>query len=357
MSLVVRRNADFTRLIFLISLLSGCVQTPAPSVRQHYLDQRLHAPLIDRNRPCEYAKLRPFPFKLGGNHVFIPVALNGVMTIGMVDTGSAISVFTPELAQAAHVEAAGTRGFTMRVLGGTVAVPAGTAHSLGYGSITLSGRVPIHILAFGGSKGLTLGALIGQDLLDHMDYDIDLAHGVFLPYRTRNCLAIDPPWDTAYTGLTITRGVINGENKEIVEFATRLSLSLGVSVPVFFGDKTLDALFDTGAGISVMSRAAARGLGVTDAALAADPLTERTGASGISAKLRLHTFSDVTVGEDVFHRFPIAVIPEFDKRDTAPMILGMDYIAKHHLWLSYTTNALYIDSGEKPSIVRLPVRH
>ena len=49
----------------------------------------------------------------------------------------------------------------------------------------------------------------------------------------------------------------------------------------------------------------------------------------------------------VLHDVPIDVTRHFDRRDTWPMLLGMDYIEHHHLWLSYSTNALYIDSGEK----------
>ena len=33
------------------------------------------------------------------------------------------------------------------------------------------------------------------------------------------------------------------------------------------------------------------------------------------------------------------------------MILGMDYLGSHHLWLSLTTNALYIDSGESRRLI------
>jgi hypothetical protein len=41
-------------------------------------------------------------------------------------------------------------------------------------------------------------------------------------------------------------------------------------------------------------------------------------------------------------------VPETaNKGDQLEMILGMDWIATHRLWLSYTTDSLYIDSGEK----------
>lgn len=339
---------------FLLLLLSACVERPTPTVREHYIQQRLSAPFIDRTKPCRYSKLRPFPLKLGANHIFIPVALNGVMTTGMLDTGAAISLFTPEIVQAAHVEADKGRAHTFRGLGGSATVPQAFAQSLGFGSFMLNGRIPIHVLSFGGSKGTQFGALIGQDMLDGMDYDIDLPHGLFTPYRTSNCMVINPPWQDSYTGIAVTRGAINGESTAIVELATTLSLRLGASVPVFFADRKLEALFDTGAGMSVMSRAGARSLGVTDEALQADKPIKSAGLTGVPTELRLHVFDSVTIGEDDFHNLPIAVIPAFDRRDTFPMVLGMDYIANHHLWLSYTTNALYIDSGEKPSIVRLP---
>lgn len=327
---------------------AGCTPPPTPlTARQLYIQRRVSNPFIDRRKPCQIARVPPFPVKVAANHVFVPVAVNGVSTVGELDTGSAVSLVTPEIAEAAHLTPGKGRAFTARGATGNASAPPVIAEKFNFGSIALTGHVPLHVLAFGGSNHALMGALIGQDLLDGLDYDIDLKHNAWVPYRTSNCLAIDPPWQDTFTGLAITRGAVNGAKPFLIDLATKFSLRLGTSVPVFFGGQSVEALFDTGAGISMLSRRAARFLGVTDAMLDADPVIERIGMNGQKAKFRKHVFADMTIGEDNFHDFPIAVIPESDRRDTFQMVLAMDYIATRHLWLSYTTNALYIDSGEK----------
>ena len=63
-----------------------------------------------------------------------------------------------------------------------------------------------------------------------------------------------------------------------------------------------------------------------------------------------HRFANMAIGEEELHDFPMLVAPDFNRLDPA-MILGMDYLGSHHLWLSLTNNAFYIDSGESRRLI------
>ena len=58
---------------------------------------------MNQNEPCT---LEPYPatqIKVVKNNVFVPVTINGVQTIGKLDTGAILSMITPAFAAAAHV--------------------------------------------------------------------------------------------------------------------------------------------------------------------------------------------------------------------------------------------------------------
>ena len=211
-----------------------------------------------------------------------------------IDTGAAVSVITPELARAARLTPVAARAGAFRSLTATSAPPVATAQHVQFGSLAVGGAIPLRVLSFSDSRGVLLGALIGQDLLDGYDYDFDLPHARLVPYRTANCAAIDVPWPDTYTTVALTRGAANGYDPSVVAFATMAGLRLAASVPVELDGYTVDALFDTGAVGSLLSRAGARAAGVTGAQIAADPIFTGIGLDGGTIILRRHVFPNTS---------------------------------------------------------------
>jgi predicted aspartyl protease len=336
------RPACAAILAVLLAFLTACSTAPKPTVKQAYLTQRLA--WVDTSRPCYMDPFAASPIRVIHHRIVLPVMVNGVQTIGILDTGAAATLITPELAQAAKVEIL-PRVERFRGVAGSFTTQLAIAKKLQVGtSVSLIPRV-LHVFAFGGSNGAVVGAQIGLDVLAGLDYDLDLPHETMRPYRTSNCAAIDPPWRDTYTGVVLTRG-FNGRGDGGVIFTSAGLLSVGeINIPVTFPHSEVNAAFDTGSTDSLLSHDAAIEAGATRMELARDKTVEGLAIDGRKRKVIVHQFPDLAIGEQELRNMPIGVAPTFDRRDP-DMILGMDYIEKHHFWLSFTTNALYIDSGE-----------
>src|ERR1700733_9292012 len=87
----------------LILAIAGC--TPAPpelSVRDEYARRR--SMVVDTTKPCGLKAFPLFKFHVVHDTIVLPVAVNGVYTIGVMDTGGIGTLITPELAAAAKLQ-------------------------------------------------------------------------------------------------------------------------------------------------------------------------------------------------------------------------------------------------------------
>jgi predicted aspartyl protease len=321
--------------------LQGCAkQVPPPSPLAAFQAQRLN--WVDRSQPCHMHAFARFDMKIWDGAVFVPVVVNGVPTIGKLDTGSDTSFITPELAAKARIDAAG-HAESFRGVGGAFEGTVTHAPSIQIGTVTLTGQIPVHVFPFGGHHGTDFGALVGGDWLESLDYDLDFTNSTIRPYRVENCVGIDPLWRDTYWAVAIKR-VAKSMMK--TGWSDPWWLQRGaISVPISFPGADLDAAFDTGAHGTILSYSAARSTGISADELDSDKLQTIRGMNGTQTRVRIQRFKDLAIGEDELRNMPFMVSPSFDRRDW-PMVLGMDYIGKHHFWLSYSTGSLYTDSGE-----------
>jgi predicted aspartyl protease len=328
--------------IFVFAIVTGC-SAPRPSVKDTYIANRLA--VVDPTQPCELSPKPVIPIRVVNRQVYLPVVVNGIETIGVLDTGADESLVTPEIAAAAKLPLSKSKEQFRGVAGAFATVPA-LVEKFQVGPIIYTGKRIVQVFPFADSRGTDIGAQIGMDWLDGFDYDIDFRNQLLRPYETNNCVIIDPPWPNTSTGLELRRGPLDLQAHSYDNLVDSISEFREISLPVTFPGGFVDALFDTGSSDSMLSHAAARDAGVSVAALDADPVQTITGIDGAKTKAHLHRFDDIAIGEEELHNVTMAVAMHFDRRDTS-MILGMDYIGTHHIWLSLTTNSIYIDSGEK----------
>jgi len=333
----------FIGTIGLAVMIAGCTNPPEVPVRQHYLQQRLR--VTDPTQPCIVEPYPPMQAELVHDTIFVPVRINGIDTIGKFDTGASNSLITPELAAAARLT---VQPGPTRLIGisGSFHPDVARVDAVEIGSIRRTNVGTVMVYPFGSSnRNKQIGALVGLDWLDQFDYDIDLANHRIRPFRTSNCVIVDPPWRTSYTGLAMTRGVSEGLNTSAQEIFTTFGLTAHLSIPVDFEGGMVNAMLDTGSPQSIMSHQGAIAAGATSAQLQADPEESIAGLNGRQRQMVRHRFGDVAIGEEEMRGFSVLVGTHYNRTDDA-MILGADYLAKRHLWLSLTTNALFIDSGE-----------
>jgi Aspartyl protease len=294
----------------------------AESVREGGLDYR---------KKCVITRLGVVPVVGSPTQFVVPFKINSVESVATLDTGGIASFITPGLAAAAKAGSSYGGAIGVEGIGGHAFVAQWVwVNTVAIGEVKWGHGVRIAVIGSLASDPKQTMAVVGMDLLDQLDYDLDFANHKVSVYSTENCLHPEPPWEDTSTGLALNR--VERDHK--------------VTIPVAFEGGVLDAEFDTGSDISYLTKAGARRAGVSDAELAKDPRSTLPGIDGVR-NIRKHRFSEIAIGEDVLRDFQMAVDESPHSDLSVDMIIGMDYIAKHHLWLSLSTNALFIDSGEK----------
>jgi predicted aspartyl protease len=111
-------------------------------------------------------------------------------------------------------------------------------------------------------------------------------------------------------------------------------------LPLTVDDRPVRALLDTGARASLMTRRVAAALGVTAPMLELDPERGGVGIGMASIELRQHRFDRVALGAITVRDMAVNVadmqLPGVD------MLLGADWLGPRHVWISYSSGALFI---------------
>jgi predicted aspartyl protease len=288
---------------------------------------------LDRSKVCTITPLGELPLTVEANHVWLPVTVNGKSGPGMLDTGAFASYIDP--GQAIMIKRHADGG----LIGMASASGTGLARwrwigefSVGPLHWTKDVRVIVSPPPTIKGRPQTIAG-VGIDFLGKYDYDIDFPHRRMTIYATENCVHPEPPWPTKSTGIPIER----------------IEHGFGLVIPVEFDAGTVNAQIDTGAGYTTMTRGAAEHLGLTRAQILADPTdyVEDVFKGGAHSTIHWHSFPELVVGEDLLKNQKIGVFEKYGAADNqVGMILGMDYLQTRHFWLSLSTDALFIDSGE-----------
>ena len=297
--------------------------------------------VTDASQPCFVDPFDTFPIKVIHNRILVPVAVNGIHTIGILDTGASFTLITPELAAAAGVQAQ-AGGDRLQGVAGSFTPQTGVAQNIRFGSVGWMTPRRVHIFPFGGNHAAVVGVQIGIDWLEGLDYDLDVQHEKVTPYRVANCATIDPPWRDDYTGVIVKRDFELHANSNFFDAIYNRQISVPV---VFANGHAVEATFDTGSTDSLLSHDAALDAGLTGGEIRADPIVTSEAIDGRPKEIHQHTFEKLSLGDEDLHGFRVFVEPHFDRR-SSPMLLGMDYIGRHRFWISFSTGALYIDSGK-----------
>jgi predicted aspartyl protease len=168
-----------------------------------------------------------------------------------------------------------------------------------------------------------LHGLIGVDLLGDYDVELDIPGRRVRLWKPSSCGANDLPW--------------SGPRSEL---PVHMTWNSQLIVTVKIDGKPVNALLDSGASISLLQTGTARRLGVTQAALAADPEVSVHGADGGSINVRIHRFGTVGAGNYQIANPQIGV---GESQLISPeMLLGLDYLRNRRVWISYRAERVFI---------------
>ncbi len=275
--------------------------------------------------PCTVTQAAAFDITYQHGLLFVPVTINGGTYHALLDTGAERSAIADPLAKRLQLPEDNRHGTVMSGVGGMgkerqdviVGQFAFAGHDLGNN----------HYAIMDQPKLLTgvpdFAGLIGGDVLDDFDLDIDVPHRRLTAWRVHNCTGKFLPWTFPYTAIPLD-----------VTWGHRPNLTVKVDGTKF------RAFLDTGATATFLDSAAAARVGVNAAALGKDPNGRASGAAGVDFTSTVHKFSTLEIGPDIFANPHLTVLDRTLRE--ADMLLGEDYLRLRHVWLSYHSRQLFV---------------
>jgi predicted aspartyl protease len=260
------------------------------------------------------------------SHLIVPALINGHSVPALLDTGAQGSSVTEATITRLELQSDPRHGTIISGVGGQGVLQndalierfelAGYASGLvHYSVLQLSldspGKEPI-------------GALVGDDLLSHFDIDLDVAHRKLALYDPDKCQDTQPDWQASALQVPLSTSFGTG----------RLTLKVKVN------GHELNALLDSGSEGTVLDLAAAERIGVSREVLSKEPGGTGFGAAGVNFRMVAHKFESLEVAGDRFDGPTLAVLDR-DLRE-ADIILGLDWLRKHHVLISFRRNILYV---------------
>ena len=280
---------------------------------------------------CVYTRAAVFPLAPELRPT-IDVTVNGAHVLFVVDTGAETSSVTPEAVLSLQLLRDRHHRTTITTMDGTETRDNVIVRQLEIGDLKYNElSVAVQPLGRLGSHE-PLAGVLGADVLSDFDIEVDMPRRTLTFYHVSGCEFARPPWTGRYQTV-----------RALMTHRGRLLF------PIDIDGHPLTALFDTGANHVVLSHTAALGLGLTNAALAADLPLRGTSGGHSAVTAHRHIFGEIKIGDEVFHNQPID-IAQVDIGD-ADLLVGAIYQRSRRFFLSYSTNAIFIQREQ--SLVQL----
>lgn len=280
---------------------------------------------VQAQTSCDYKKLGQASLKDVGGFLLVTVSINGHPFNMVVDTGSEGSLIFPEEAKLLNLPIDPNRQTVVQgPRGGQELVKNVFIRQMKLGQLTIGPlSVPLGNLPTYPKLDIPVIGLIGGDILSHFDLDFNIKAGIlsFWHIESYSMLCHVPPfW---------------GDEMQSVALEM---IGHRPFVTVKVDGKPLVALLDSGARSRIVSFETAIKIGVPYHVLTKDPGGIASGVDMRSSRYYWHKFKTFQLGQDIEHN-PILTVSQL--YDSMNMLIGSDWFASRHVWVSYSRQKLY----------------
>jgi predicted aspartyl protease len=273
---------------------------------------------------CTIDKVADLPTRLVRGAVLVPAAIDQTAVQMQVDTGASRSSVTPGIATELGLPPDGRRRSNVHGIGGTVVSTDTLVQNFEVGHQLWSGQSFVTSpLARTFQEDPPVAGLLGANYLSDFDVELDVPEGRMTLWQVHDCVGDFAFRDVPHWRMPLRRY----EPARMVATVT-------------IDGQPVSALIDWGASSTVLNGAVAARLGVTPEMLQVDPAGHSNGADRNEIEYHVHRFSEIRIGNGVFHQVRIEVAP-IQTRDV-DMLLGLDYAKTRRVWLSYATGQLFV---------------
>ena len=274
---------------------------------------------------CQLTDYGTLSVEMIGGLATAMVKINGHDTRFILDTGAFYNTMSHADALALGVRLhSASVGFRIRGVGGSAAAELGVVKAFGILGATLK---DISFIVGGTDEG---DGLLGANMLDAVDLDLDLAHGKVTLLQPEHCkksaLAY---WATGrnYRVATI-EPIINRNDRRTF-------------VRVIINGKPMRALIDSGASATVLSRAAAERIGINLDAPGVKTGHVNIGIGSKVVKTWIVGIDSFSVGTETIRHSQMEVIDSNMGDSQTDMLLGVDFILAHHILIASSQGKIY----------------
>jgi Aspartyl protease len=276
---------------------------------------------------CQFTPRTTAPLVMQDGVPTLRLMVNGQPARFVLDTGAGRTVVSPNAVRRLGLPLDPWVGTTLEGVGGLQrhqdAVPQsidlngeplrqvhlGAAFSLAVATLPLSARVD---------------GLLGRDLLDGFDLDIDLRHLRLTLYSVRDCVGAFLPWSPRYHGAQAITGY-----RDALVFSS------------FLDGRPLRTIVDTGAGASFLTASGAVRAGFP--MVARDPYARLSGVGPRRVAARLHQFDTLSV-PGFTSPAPRLLVTDLLLAPLVDLVLGDEWLRGHRVWLSFATRRVFFAS-------------
>jgi predicted aspartyl protease/tetratricopeptide (TPR) repeat protein len=282
---------------------------------------------------CSVTPIARLPVTMDGLRASVPVEVNGKATQFWLDSGAFFSIMSKARAAELGLKTESLPPwFYISGIGGKATVELTTIKSF---KLVGNALKNLQFLVGGSDAG---EALIGQNILAIGDTEYDLANGTVNLMQTKDC---------RNTSLAYWAGDKPYGMADLVANANPQDRHISAKGEI--NGQPVRMTFDTGAPTSLLTRSAAKRVGVD---LDAPGVIESMNMSGFGAASRrswIAKLKSFNLGGEGILNTPIRVID--DKGDSGgdwDMLIGADFFLSHHLFVSPATRRLFLTYNGGP---------
>jgi len=287
---------------------------------------------------CQVGKLLEFKVTMQGTRPIADIGINGRSLPFVIDSGAFFSTISPGTAAELGLRLEPSP-VQLRGIGGE----AGKTYIAEVKSLDLAG-LPIHNVQFivGGSE-MGAGGLLGQNVLGIGDVEYDLGHGAIRVMRSQGC--------SANNSLAYWAGNTPVSDLAIDYRDTSHPHTVGT---ILVNGVKVRAVFDTGAGASILSLEAAKRAGLTPSSPGVVRAGPTRGLGRSLVETWLAPVGSVKIGAEEVRNIKIR-IGDIDL-EQADMLIGADFFLSHRVYVANSLRRMYFTYDGGPVFNVEPAR-
>ncbi|QNK03879.1 retroviral-like aspartic protease family protein [Dyella telluris] len=273
---------------------------------------------------CHLESYGTLPVEMVGNQATTMVKINGQSTRFILDTGAFFNIMS-----AANAAALGLRlqpapfGYRVSGIGGSANIQQAHVKEFGILDTTLKN---VDFIVGGSDAG---NGLLGANLLDIADLEIDLAHGKLTLFKAEHCDNTSLAYwvkDDKYNLADIERSPNRFDRRTFVN--------------VTINGRKVRALIDSGAAATVLFREAAERIGIDVSARDVKSGFTSFGVGGRPVHSWTVNIDSFSVGSETIQHSQMQVL-DGSTNDGTDMLLGVDFLLAHHMFIATSKGKVY----------------